>query len=107
MCRLPSSALPGERPGTLVLDEYAIAVVPHAAFLLNQLWPQEPRANTPSGTLLVGGVKYDGGGATAPAAGLVATRGDPLLKLGFSAGLAIPPRDSPGSSLGQPHGGAR
>src|SRR5262249_26182685 len=50
---------------------------PHGPFLLDKLWPQQPRTNRPSGVLAVGGVAYD---ADPPKPGPVALRGDPPLK---------------------------
>ena len=59
LTRLPWSALPGDKPGTLVLEEFAVAVVPHGPFLLDHLWPQDPNPRHPQGLLAVGGVAYD------------------------------------------------
>jgi CHAT domain-containing protein len=58
---LPWAALPGERPGTILLEEYALAVVPHAPFLLDRRWPADaPAGKPPTATVLaVGGVAYD------------------------------------------------
>jgi CHAT domain-containing protein len=59
----------------VLLDDYALAVVPHGPFLLEQLTPpparpaQRPPA--PQGLLLVGGIRYD----DQPAAAVVAARG--------------------------------
>jgi CHAT domain-containing protein/Tfp pilus assembly protein PilF len=73
LARLPWAALPGKQPGTVLLEEHAIAVVPHGQFLLAALRRQD-RAADPAGALLaVGGVRYDE--APAPTAG----RREPLL----------------------------
>ena len=78
LCSLPFAALPGDKPNTILLENFALATVPHAPFLLDKLWPQEPIKNPPTGALVVGGVKYDAQlapGIPAPSAG-------PLLKPG-------------------------
>jgi CHAT domain-containing protein/tetratricopeptide (TPR) repeat protein len=59
LCRIPWAALPGNKPNTVLLEDYAVAVVPHAVFLLDKLGPQERLPNRPSGVLAVGGVAYD------------------------------------------------
>jgi CHAT domain-containing protein/tetratricopeptide (TPR) repeat protein len=59
LCRVPWAALPGDRPGTMLLEVYAVAVVPHAAFLLDKLWPQDAPPGRASEALVVGGVAYD------------------------------------------------
>jgi CHAT domain-containing protein len=72
---VPWAALPGDRPGSVLLEEYALAVVPDGPFLLEALHQQarqkrpEPGAySSESGTVLVvGGVAYDKG-AGRPAA---------------------------------------
>jgi CHAT domain-containing protein/Tfp pilus assembly protein PilF len=56
---LPWAALPGSKAGTFLLEEYALALVPHGPFLLDQL-TAPPRPQEGKGTLLaVGGVAYD------------------------------------------------
>jgi CHAT domain-containing protein len=85
LCKVPFAALPGDRPGTILLEDFAVAVIPHAPFLLDKLWPQAPQKNPPTGALVVGGVKYDA--EPAPHAGdAVVTRGEPLLKPGQKLG---------------------
>jgi hypothetical protein len=59
LCRLPFAALPGKRPNTVLLEDFALAVVPHAPFLLDQLWPPDAPRSPPSTALVVGGVRYD------------------------------------------------
>ncbi len=59
LCRVPWAALPGDKPGTILLEDYALAVVPHALFLLDKLWPQDPLPRRPTEALVVGGVAYD------------------------------------------------
>jgi CHAT domain-containing protein len=56
--RLPWAALPGNRRGTVLLQDHALAVVPHGPFLLDRL--TAPRADPGPGLLVaVGGVHYD------------------------------------------------
>jgi hypothetical protein len=63
LTQLPWAALPGSKQDTVLLDDYAVAVLPHGPFLLEQLSPPPPRsAKRPrpaEGLLLVGGVRYD------------------------------------------------
>ena len=54
--RVPWAALPGDKPGSIVLDDFAVATVPHAPFLLAHLRPARPSG--PNGALVVGGVRY-------------------------------------------------
>ena len=85
LTRLPWSALPGDKPGTLVLEEFAVAVIPHGQFLLDHLWPPDANPRRPQGLLAVGGVAYDD----------QPSRPDPdLLAAGnrFRAGPALKPR---------------
>jgi tetratricopeptide (TPR) repeat protein len=57
LATLPWAALPGSKPGSVLLEEYALALVPHGPFLLDQLTPAE--TTRPGGTALVlGGVQY-------------------------------------------------
>jgi CHAT domain-containing protein len=58
LCRVPWAALPGDRPGTVLLEEYAIATIPHAPFLLDRLWPRDAPPKRPTDVLTVGGVAY-------------------------------------------------
>jgi CHAT domain-containing protein len=59
LCRLPWSALPGDNPGTILVEDFAIATIPYTGFLLDQLSRHELRKKSPTLTLVVGGVKYD------------------------------------------------
>jgi CHAT domain-containing protein len=80
LCRVPWAALPGDKPNTILLEEYALATVPHAVFLLDKLWPQDASPKRPTDVLAVGGVGYD---VVLPALDQAASnRGEPLLKLG-------------------------
>jgi CHAT domain-containing protein/Tfp pilus assembly protein PilF len=57
---LPWSALPGPQPGTVLLEQYALAVVPSARFILERLLGKPGTAKPAEGLLLaVGGVRYD------------------------------------------------
>jgi CHAT domain-containing protein len=67
---VPWAALPGRRPGTVLLEDHALALVPHGDFLLGQL--RGPAKAAGPGTLLaVGGVAYDDAPAEAARAGAV------------------------------------
>jgi CHAT domain-containing protein/tetratricopeptide (TPR) repeat protein len=89
LCRVPWAALPGDRPDTILLEDYAIATIPHAVFLLDKLWPQEAVTKRSAEVLAVGGVAYD---AALPAPDKVAVnRGAPLLKPGQAPGWAALP----------------
>jgi CHAT domain-containing protein/Tfp pilus assembly protein PilF len=72
LTQLPWGALPGGGPDRVLLDDYALAVVPHGPFLLEQLTPPPARAAqrlpAPQGLLLVGGIRYDDQPAAAVAA---------------------------------------
>ncbi len=60
LSRIPWAALPGDRPGTVLLEQYALATIPHAPLLLDRLTaPKSPgRDSTPELFLAVGGVAY-------------------------------------------------
>jgi CHAT domain-containing protein len=63
LTQVPWAALPGGGKDRVLLDEYALAVLPHGPFLLAQLTPppfrSEKRPPAPEDLLLVGGVRYD------------------------------------------------
>jgi tetratricopeptide (TPR) repeat protein len=59
LARLPWAALPGSRPGTVLLEQHAIAVVPHGPFLVQHLRKAGPAVTTEVKVLAVGGVQYD------------------------------------------------
>jgi CHAT domain-containing protein len=75
LTRLPWAALPGEQPGTVLLERYTVAVVPHGRHLLARL--RGPKQQDFAGALLVvGGVDYDAKPAAAdspPGRGFAAT----------------------------------
>ncbi len=83
LCKVPFAALPGDKPGTILLEDFAVATIPHAPFLLDKLWTQDERMNPPAGALVVGGVKYDAPPAAAPPG---AKPADPLVKPGAKLG---------------------
>jgi CHAT domain-containing protein/tetratricopeptide (TPR) repeat protein len=56
---IPWAALPGDRPGTVLLEQYALATVPHAPFLLDRLTAPPTTADNRGLLLAVGGVAYD------------------------------------------------
>jgi CHAT domain-containing protein len=89
LCRVPWAALPGDSPGTILLEEYALATIPHAVFLLDKLWPQDALPKRPTEVLAVGGVAYDAD-LPAPEKG-AGHRGDPLLKPGQPLGWGALP----------------
>jgi CHAT domain-containing protein/tetratricopeptide (TPR) repeat protein len=57
---LPWGALPGDPPGTVLLEQYALATIPHAPFLLDRLTAPAPAQRRGDLVLAVGGVDYDG-----------------------------------------------
>ncbi len=63
LTQLPWAALPGSGQDRILLEEYALAVLPHGPFLLEQLLPPPPRSPqrppAAEGLLLVGGLRYD------------------------------------------------
>jgi CHAT domain-containing protein/tetratricopeptide (TPR) repeat protein len=59
LCRLPWAALPGKAPGTVPLEDYALAVVPNGPALLEALQPRDRRPAAGDTVLTVGGVAYD------------------------------------------------
>jgi tetratricopeptide (TPR) repeat protein len=59
LTRLPWAALPGDKPGTVLLEQMSLAVVPHGVFLLDRLTAPRERARDKPALLAVGGVRYD------------------------------------------------
>jgi tetratricopeptide (TPR) repeat protein len=57
--RLPWAALPGKRPGTVLLEDYALATVEHGPQLLAALRRPKTPSDQAGSLLLVGGVRYD------------------------------------------------
>jgi CHAT domain-containing protein/Tfp pilus assembly protein PilF len=56
LTRVPWAALPGKKPGTYLLEEYAVGTVSHGQHL-HELWTRKPARGDKA--LLVGGVRYD------------------------------------------------
>ena len=56
---IPWAALPGDKPGTVLLEQYALTTVPHAPFLLDRLTAPAPPTDDRGVLLAVGGVAYD------------------------------------------------
>ncbi|MBA4064263.1 MAG: hypothetical protein C0501_11225 [Isosphaera sp.] len=80
LCGVPWTALPGDKPGTVLLEDFALATIPHAPFLLDKLWPQDPVRNPPAAALVVGGVGYDADPYGFWAAAAARTGRGPLVK---------------------------
>jgi CHAT domain-containing protein/Tfp pilus assembly protein PilF len=59
LARLPWAALPGTRPGTVLLEELAVAIVPHGPYLVQQLRKAKEAGSADATILMVGGVTYD------------------------------------------------
>jgi tetratricopeptide (TPR) repeat protein/CHAT domain-containing protein len=72
---LPWAALPGSKAGSFLLEEYALALVPHGPFLLDQLTAPPPPPGGQGTLLAVGGVAYDQGPTLQPAIRRAAERG--------------------------------
>jgi CHAT domain-containing protein len=61
LARLPFAALPGAKKGTVLLEDYAVAVVPSGPWLLEQLlYPPKP-SEVPDRVLAVGDIAYGKG----------------------------------------------
>jgi CHAT domain-containing protein len=56
---IPWVALPGRKVGTVLLDDYSLALVPNGQFLLEQLTSTRGSADQKGELLVVGGVSYD------------------------------------------------
>jgi CHAT domain-containing protein/Tfp pilus assembly protein PilF len=59
LTRIPWAGLPGKKKGTVLLEEYALAIVPHGLFLLDQLTTKPAKDEEPGMLLAVGDVSYD------------------------------------------------
>jgi CHAT domain-containing protein/Tfp pilus assembly protein PilF len=59
LTRLPWAALPGKKKGTVLLEDYALAIVPHGPFLLDRLTAEADKDQNNDSLLAVGGVRYD------------------------------------------------
>jgi CHAT domain-containing protein len=58
LTRLPWAALPGEQPGTVLLEDHAVAVVPHGPFLVEALTSPVRFGKGRAGALALGSVAY-------------------------------------------------
>jgi CHAT domain-containing protein len=58
MTAIPWAALPGDRSDTVLLEQYAIALVPHAPFLLDRLTTPVRSRDDAGVVLALGGVAY-------------------------------------------------
>jgi CHAT domain-containing protein/Tfp pilus assembly protein PilF len=75
LARLPWAALPGISPGRVLLEDFALAVVPHGPFLLERLG-RNSRPAKGAGLLVLGGAAYD----EAPQAVEAGSEDRPLLR---------------------------
>jgi CHAT domain-containing protein/Tfp pilus assembly protein PilF len=58
LAAIPWAALPGDRPGTVLLEQYTIALVPHAPSLLDRLSAAARSQDDAGVVLALGGVAY-------------------------------------------------
>jgi CHAT domain-containing protein/tetratricopeptide (TPR) repeat protein len=58
LARLPWAALPGSKPGTVLLEDLAVAIVPSGSWLLEQLLYPQPDADGPATLLATGAIDY-------------------------------------------------
>jgi CHAT domain-containing protein/Tfp pilus assembly protein PilF len=86
LARLPWAALPGAKPGAVLLDDVAVAQVPHGPFLLEQL--KHPPAYPAGPEVVLGLGDIDYGPAEAPAYPPLKGTAAELAKLGELAGLS-------------------
>jgi CHAT domain-containing protein len=87
LTQVPWAALPGVKPGTVLLEEYAFATVPHGQFLLAR-FADKDKALPVGGTFVaVGGVDYHNPPDRTPA---VAVAGSPFLTVKRVAWRKLP-----------------
>jgi CHAT domain-containing protein len=84
LAQVPWAALPGRQPGTVLLDEHAVCLVPHGPWLLERM-QAKPMPGGGDTLLAYGGIDYEG----APAAG-AKSRGPRQLELVGTAALPVP-----------------
>jgi tetratricopeptide (TPR) repeat protein len=89
LSRLPWAALPGDRPGTILLEQYTLATLPHGEMLLEQLLHKATPLDGKTTIVALGGARYDdkpspGSGNSLALRGPV--RDDPSLHWEFLAG---------------------
>jgi CHAT domain-containing protein len=75
LCQVPWAALPGQDKDTMLLEDHALAVVPHGPALAAALRGDSAEASAKKEVLVVGGVDYDGAPATAADGALAGLRG--------------------------------
>jgi CHAT domain-containing protein/tetratricopeptide (TPR) repeat protein len=75
LTRVPWAALPGKKPASYLVEEYALATALHEQHLYDLLTREPPAGER---FLLVGGVAYDADPSAAGAAAPLARRGPPL-----------------------------
>ncbi len=93
---VPWAALPGSRPGTVVLEECAVALVPHGPWLLRRLGEKPPAPA--AGTLLaVGGVDYQ----AAPDRADTSPGAEVALRAGPPGGKRVVWKELPGTAREQ------
>jgi CHAT domain-containing protein len=78
LCQVPWAALPGKGKDTVLLEDCAVAVVPHGPFLADALRRDRPEPSAKQRVLVVGGVDYNATPA-APAEGALASLRGPAL----------------------------
>ena len=66
LARLPWAALPGSKPGSVLIEDHAVAVVPDWKHLLVRLMPNLAHAPKDGGLLAVGGIDYGTSGPKDP-----------------------------------------
>jgi CHAT domain-containing protein/tetratricopeptide (TPR) repeat protein len=59
LTQMPWTALPGSKPRTVLLEDYALGVVPHGPFLLDCVTPTDSRRSTEKVLLTLGDIRYD------------------------------------------------
>jgi CHAT domain-containing protein/tetratricopeptide (TPR) repeat protein len=74
LCQVPWAALPGKAKDTVLLEDHAVAVVPHGPALADALRGDSPKESAKKGVLVVGGVDYDAAPATAAEGALAGLR---------------------------------
>jgi CHAT domain-containing protein/tetratricopeptide (TPR) repeat protein len=94
LSQLPWAALPGRRSGTVLLEDYALAVVPHGPYLLEHLTAAAETSRAGGRLLAVGGVSYDRAPGVPfpadkdPVAARAAARSDRPLRWEYLGGTA-------------------
>jgi CHAT domain-containing protein len=91
--RVPWAALPGDKLGTVLLEDVAVATLPHAPFLLDKLRAGGAPRAAAAGLLAVGGVDYEADAAPTGVWDVVRaaarSHGEPAVRSGDAA--AWPP----------------